>query len=142
VGLFYNDNTHGPRNPHGAGGRAYVPLLFLRFKTSVLLVCLEQVYSSLDLEDLYGSEKIEVGYCDSCSCGIEWCEHCLVIDRNVLYTGKAFDPDEIESALEAVTAKTVREVCMKYIYDQCPALVGYGEYQSQKCKKRTIVYRY
>jgi len=50
-----------------------------------------------------------------------------LITRNVLYTGKAFDPDEIESALEAVTAKTVREACMKYIYDKCPAVVGYGE---------------
>jgi len=48
----------------------------------------------------------------------------------VLYTGNAFDPEEIESALEAVTAKTVREVCTKYIYDKCPAVVGYGEYHS------------
>jgi len=47
--------------------------------------------------------------------------------RNVLYTGKPFDPDDVESALEAVTAKTVREACMKYIYDKCPAVVGYGE---------------
>ena len=47
--------------------------------------------------------------------------------RHVLYTGNGFDPEEIESALEAVTAKTVREVCMKYIYDKCPAVVGYGE---------------
>ena len=48
----------------------------------------------------------------------------------MLYTGKAFDPDEIESALTAITAKTVRETCMKYIYDKCPAVVGYGEYWS------------
>jgi len=40
----------------------------------------------------------------------------------------AFDPVEIESALEVITAKTVREACMEYIYDKCPAIVGYGEY--------------
>ena len=51
----------------------------------------------------------------------------LFVGRQVLYTGSAFDPEEIESALEAVTAKTVREACMKYIYDKCPAVVGYGE---------------
>lgn len=48
------------------------------------------------------------------------------IGRHVLYTGSGFDPEEVESALEAVTAKTVREACMKYIYDKCPAVVGYG----------------
>jgi len=53
----------------------------------------------------------------------------LSVDRHVLYTGSGFDPEEVESALEAVTAKTVREACMKYIYDKCPAVVGYGKYQ-------------
>jgi len=59
-----------------------------------------------------------------------WCEHCRVIYRTALYTGKAFDPEELESALEAITAKTVREACMEYIYDKCPAVVGYGQYLS------------
>jgi len=58
----------------------------------------------------------------------------------VLYTGKAFDPEEIESALEAITAKTVRETCMKYIYDKCPAVVGYGEYLQIKVEVLLIYY--
>jgi len=45
-----------------------------------------------------------------------------------MYTGSPFDPVEIESKLEQVTAKSVREACMEYIYDKCPALVGYGEF--------------
>ena len=28
---------------------------------------------------------------------------------------------------QAITADTVKEVCLKYIYDQCPALVGIGK---------------
>lgn len=50
-----------------------------------------------------------------------------VIDRHVMYTGGAFDPLDIESKLDQVNAKTVRETCMEYIYDKCPAIVGYGE---------------
>jgi len=59
-----------------------------------------------------------------------WCRLFLVfICRSVLYTGRGFDPEDIEAALEPITAKTVREVCMKYIYDKCPAVVGYGQYK-------------
>jgi len=58
--------------------------------------------------------------------------------RSVLYTGRAFDPEDIESALEAINAKTVREACMKYVYDQCPAVVGYGQYWVfLKCEEST-----
>jgi len=46
----------------------------------------------------------------------------------MLYTGGPFDPVEIESKLDAVSAKSVREACMSYIYDKCPAVVGYGEF--------------
>jgi len=46
----------------------------------------------------------------------------------MLYTGGPFDPVEIESKLDGVNAKTVREACMAYIYDKCPAVAGYGEF--------------
>jgi len=52
----------------------------------------------------------------------------LYFYRYMMYTGSAFDPVEIESKLEQVNAKSVREACMTYIYDKCPAVVGYGEF--------------
>jgi len=55
---------------------------------------------------------------------------CIVLCRYVMYTGSPFDPVEIESKLEEVNAKSVREACMAYIYDKCPAIVGYGEFLS------------
>jgi processing peptidase subunit beta len=51
---------------------------------------------------------------------------CSNIARQVLYTGRRMTPAEVDTALDSITAKTVRDVCMKYIYDKCPAVAGVG----------------
>jgi len=33
---------------------------------------------------------------------------------------------ELEARIGSVSANMVRETCMKYIYDKCPVVSGYG----------------
>jgi processing peptidase subunit beta len=51
---------------------------------------------------------------------------CSDLARQVLNTGRGVSPAELDAAIDAITAQTVREVGMKYIYDKCPAVVGVG----------------
>lgn len=51
---------------------------------------------------------------------------CDDIGRQVLYYGRRVSIDELDARIDAVSAKTVRDVCMKYIYDKCPAVASLG----------------
>ncbi|XP_001506033.2 cytochrome b-c1 complex subunit 1, mitochondrial [Ornithorhynchus anatinus] len=51
---------------------------------------------------------------------------CEDIGRSLLTYGRRIPLSEWESRIAAVDAITVREVCSKYIYDQCPAVAGIG----------------
>jgi len=51
---------------------------------------------------------------------------CNALARQVLYGGKALSLAELDAEIDAVTARSVRDACMKYIYDKCPAVSGLG----------------
>ncbi|ELT88802.1 hypothetical protein CAPTEDRAFT_170570 [Capitella teleta] len=51
---------------------------------------------------------------------------CEEIGRHMLCYGRRIPWAEMEARIEDVDANTVRDVCMKYIYDRCPAMVGVG----------------
>jgi len=51
---------------------------------------------------------------------------CDDMARQLLYTGRRTTLAELDSAIDAISAKTIRDVCMKYIYDRCPAVAGVG----------------
>ncbi|RWS11172.1 mitochondrial-processing peptidase subunit beta-like protein [Dinothrombium tinctorium] len=51
---------------------------------------------------------------------------CEDIGRQMLCYGRRIPIPEMEARINAVTAKTVQDVCSKYIYDRCPAVVGVG----------------
>ena len=34
---------------------------------------------------------------------------------------------ELDAAIDSVNARVVRDTCMKYIYDKCPVVSGYGK---------------
>merc|ERR1711963_621827 len=51
---------------------------------------------------------------------------CEDIGRQMLCYGRRIPIDELERRISAITPDTVKEVCLKYIYDQCPAMVGVG----------------
>jgi len=36
---------------------------------------------------------------------------------------------ELDAIIDSVSAQVVRDTCMKYIYDKCPVVSGYGKYQ-------------
>lgn len=44
----------------------------------------------------------------------------------MLCYGRRIPWAEMEARIEEVDANTIREVCMRYIYDRCPAVVGVG----------------
>lgn len=44
----------------------------------------------------------------------------------MLTYGRRIPLPELDYRIEQIDAKTVREVCTRYIYDKCPALVGIG----------------
>lgn len=48
------------------------------------------------------------------------------IGRQMLTYGRRIPPHEMDARINAITAEKVREVCMKYIYDRCPAVAGVG----------------
>lgn len=51
---------------------------------------------------------------------------CEDIGRQVLCYGRRFDWREVHRMIDAVDAKTVRQVASEYLYDRCPAVVGLG----------------
>ncbi|XP_068108801.1 cytochrome b-c1 complex subunit 1, mitochondrial [Hyperolius riggenbachi] len=51
---------------------------------------------------------------------------CEDIGRQVLAYGQRIPLEEWNARIDAVTAKSLREVCMKYIYDKCPAVAAVG----------------
>jgi processing peptidase subunit beta len=52
--------------------------------------------------------------------------NCDDIGRQVLYYGRRVPLAELDARIDAVSARTVRDVCMKYIYDKCPAVASIG----------------
>lgn len=46
--------------------------------------------------------------------------------KQVLYYGRRVPWSELEAKINAINAKSVRAAGMKYIYDNCPSVVGYG----------------
>ncbi|XP_039286703.1 mitochondrial-processing peptidase subunit beta [Nilaparvata lugens] len=51
---------------------------------------------------------------------------CEDIGRQILCYGRRIPIHELEARIDAVTASNVHEVCMKYIYDRCPAVAAIG----------------
>ncbi|KAK2186147.1 hypothetical protein NP493_212g03021 [Ridgeia piscesae] len=51
---------------------------------------------------------------------------CEDIGRQMLCYGRRLPLPELDARIEAVNASVVRDVCMKYIYDKCPVVVGVG----------------
>jgi processing peptidase subunit beta len=51
---------------------------------------------------------------------------CDVMAKEILYTGKQMSLSQLDAAIDTISAKTVRDVCMKYLYDKCPAVSGVG----------------
>ncbi|KAB0791551.1 hypothetical protein PPYR_03351 [Photinus pyralis] len=51
---------------------------------------------------------------------------CEDIGRQMLCYGRRISPSELTHRINAITAKNVRDVCYKYIYDRCPAVAGVG----------------
>lgn len=50
----------------------------------------------------------------------------VCINRQLLYTGQRASFAELDAAIDSITVKQVRDVCMKYIYDRCPAIASIG----------------
>ncbi|CAG0888007.1 unnamed protein product [Cyprideis torosa] len=48
------------------------------------------------------------------------------IGRQMLTYGRRIPPHEMDARIQAITAQDVRDVCMKYLYDRCPVVVGVG----------------
>ncbi|XP_067132917.1 mitochondrial-processing peptidase subunit beta [Centruroides vittatus] len=51
---------------------------------------------------------------------------CEDIGRQMLCYGRRIPIPELEARIEAVDAKTIRDVCTKYIYDRCPVVAAVG----------------
>ena len=51
----------------------------------------------------------------------------FLIYRQMLCYGRRVPLPELDARINAITAKTVRDVCMNYIYDKCPAVAGVGK---------------
>ena len=45
----------------------------------------------------------------------------------MLTYGRRIPLPELDYRIQQIDAKTVREVCTRYIYDKCPVLVGIGK---------------
>lgn len=60
------------------------------------------------------------------------------IGRSVLALGRRIPVHEFDKMLQEIDASTVRNVCAKYLYDQCPVQVGIGptEQQEDYCNMR------
>lgn len=51
---------------------------------------------------------------------------CEEIGRHMLCYGRRIPWNEMEARIDSVDAQNVRDVCMKYVYDKCPVVVGVG----------------
>ncbi|XP_073431170.1 cytochrome b-c1 complex subunit 1, mitochondrial [Dendrobates tinctorius] len=51
---------------------------------------------------------------------------CEDIGRQVLAYGQRISLEEWNSRIDAINAKTLRDVCSKYLYDRCPAVASVG----------------
>jgi len=51
---------------------------------------------------------------------------CNDIGRQLLFTGQRTSYAELDAAIDSISAKTVRDVCSKYIYDKCPVVASIG----------------
>jgi len=51
---------------------------------------------------------------------------CEDIGRQMLCYGRRIPLTEMEHRIDSITVDTVKEVCSKYIYDRCPAVVAVG----------------
>lgn len=51
---------------------------------------------------------------------------CEDIGRQMLCYGRRIPPDELIRRIDAVDAKLVKDTCMQYVYDRCPAVAAVG----------------
>lgn len=51
---------------------------------------------------------------------------CEDIGRQILCYNRRIPLHELEARINAVTVQNIRDVCMKYIYDRCPAVAAVG----------------
>ncbi|KAF4519949.1 hypothetical protein B566_EDAN015041 [Ephemera danica] len=51
---------------------------------------------------------------------------CEDVGRQMLCYGRRIPIHELEARIESVTAQQVRDICMKYVYDKCPAVAAVG----------------
>ncbi|OQR75162.1 processing peptidase beta subunit-like [Tropilaelaps mercedesae] len=51
---------------------------------------------------------------------------CEDIGRQMLCYGRRIPLPELEARIDAVDAKAIRDVCLKYIYDRCPVVAAVG----------------
>lgn len=45
----------------------------------------------------------------------------------MLCYGRRIPLPELEARIDSISAKTIRDVCTRYIYDKCPAVAGVGK---------------
>jgi processing peptidase subunit beta len=67
---------------------------------------------------------------------------CEDIGRQMLVYGRRIPLPELEARIEEVDADEVRAVCMKYIYDRCPAVAGVGPVEQLPDYNRTRAQMY
>jgi len=71
---------------------------------------------------------------------------CEDIGRQMLCYGRRIPLHELEARIDAVDAATLREVCMKYIYDRCPVVAAVGpiegltDYQVIRSEMAKLIY--
>ena len=53
---------------------------------------------------------------------------CEEIGRQLLVYNRRLPLSELEERIEAVSANVIRKVCMKHIYDKCPAVSAVGKW--------------
>lgn len=62
---------------------------------------------------------------------------CEEIGRQLLVYNRRLPLQELEERIEAVNANVIRQVCMKHIYDKCPAVAGVGPIEQLPDYNRT-----
>lgn len=71
---------------------------------------------------------------------------CEDIGRQMLCYGRRIPLTELEARIESITAKTIREVCYKYIFDKCPVVAAIGPTEAltdyNVIRDKMVWYRY
>lgn len=62
---------------------------------------------------------------------------CEEIGRQHLVYNRRLPLQELDERIEAVNANVIRQVCMKHIYDKCPAVAGVGPVEQLPDYNRT-----